>query len=59
MTEGMQLPRALTASPEDVATAIVRAVTKRRNVIYVLPVWAAIMRMIRLIPESLFKRMKI
>jgi short-subunit dehydrogenase len=59
MTEGMKLPRALTASPEDVATAIVRAVTKRRNVIYVLPVWAAIMRMIRLIPESLFKRMKI
>jgi short-subunit dehydrogenase len=56
MTEGMKLPPALTAKPDAVGAAIVRAVNKRRNVIYVLPVWAVIMTIIKLIPESVFKR---
>jgi decaprenylphospho-beta-D-erythro-pentofuranosid-2-ulose 2-reductase len=59
MTEGMDLPAKLTASPEAVAEAIFRAVQKRRDSLYVLPVWALVMAVIRNIPERVFKRMRI
>ena len=59
MTEGMDLPARLTADPDDVAKAIERAVAKRRNVIYVRPVWRMIMAIIRTIPEAIFKRLKL
>ena len=56
MVEGMDLPERLTAQPEEVAAAIERAVTRRRDVIYVKPVWALVMALIRSLPEALFKR---
>lgn len=59
MTEGMTLPAALTAQPVEVAHAIRRAVDKRRNIVHVRPIWAVIMTVIRLIPEPLFKRLKL
>jgi short-subunit dehydrogenase len=59
MTEGMDLPAKLTAQPEEVAEAIARAVGKKRDVIYVRPVWRLIMLIIRNIPERIFKGMKI
>ena len=59
MTEGLKLPARLTAEPDEVAAAIARAVAKRRNVIYVRPVWQMIMAIIRTIPEPIFKRLKL
>jgi short-subunit dehydrogenase len=59
MTAGMNLPRALTADPDDVAKAVLKAHSRRMNVIYVSPVWRLIMLVIRLLPESLFKRLSI
>ena len=59
MTEGMVLPPRLTAEPGEVADAILRAVDRRHNVIYVRPVWRLIMAVIRAIPEPIFKRLKI
>jgi len=59
MTEGMALPARLTAEPEEVASAIWKAVDRRRNVIYVRPVWRVIMAVIRAIPEGIFKGMRI
>ncbi|HEY4135432.1 MAG TPA: SDR family oxidoreductase [Alphaproteobacteria bacterium] len=59
MTADMDLPPALTAEPQAVAQAIFRAQEKRRDVIYVKPVWRWIMLCIRLIPERFFKRMSI
>ena len=59
MTEGMDLPARLTASPEAVAEAIFHAVAKQRDSLHVLPVWALVMTVIRLIPERVFKRMRI
>lgn len=59
MTEGMDLPTRLLAQPEDVAEAIWKAVERKRNVIYVLPIWFLIMLIIRNIPEVVFKRMKL
>lgn len=59
MTAGMDLPAKLTAQPAEVAGAIYRAVQSSRNVIYVKPVWALIMAIIRNIPERVFKGMKL
>lgn len=59
MTEGLKLPKPLTAQPEHLGKAIFNAVTKRKNVIYVLPVWRLIMLIIRNIPEGIFKKLKL
>jgi len=59
MTEGMNLPPRLTATPEQVAEAIARAVRKRRNIIHVLPVWGLVMLVIRCLPEAVFKRTRL
>ncbi|WP_416068520.1 SDR family oxidoreductase (plasmid) [Rhizobium sp. YTUHZ045] len=58
MTEGMNLPARLTAQPSEVAESIVVAVERKKNVIYVRPAWHMIMLIIRLIPEGLFKRVR-
>ena len=57
MTDGMALPSRLTAEPEEVAVAVVEAIRRRRDVVYVRPIWRLIMFVIRAIPERLFKRM--
>lgn len=59
MTEGMDLPAKLTAEPNEVADAIARAVKRKKDVIYVRPIWCLIMWIIRNIPERVFKGMKI
>jgi short-subunit dehydrogenase len=59
MTEGMDLPAKLTAQPKEVAGAVLKAVQKKQNVIYVKPIWQLIMMIIRNIPERAFKGMKI
>ena len=59
MTDGMDLPARLTATPEEVAAAVVAAIYRRRNVIYVRQVWRPIMFAIRAIPERVFKHMKL
>ncbi|WP_420583937.1 SDR family oxidoreductase [Ruegeria sp.] len=59
MTAGMDLPARLTAEPEEVGEAIVKAVQKRKNVIYVKPIWQLIMSVIRNIPEGIFKKTQI
>ncbi|WP_394181656.1 SDR family oxidoreductase [Yoonia maritima] len=59
MTEGMDLPKALTAAPEEVAEKTFQAVERQRDVIYVRPVWWLIMRIIRAIPERIFKKMSL
>lgn len=59
MTEGLALPSMLTASPEEVAASIMKAVEKKRDVLYVKPCWRVIMAIIRLLPERLFKRLSL
>ncbi len=56
MTAQHQLPALLTASTEKVANDIVKAIIKRKNTVFTKPVWRYIMRIIRLIPEPIFKR---
>jgi len=59
MTEHLKLPAPLTATPEQVADAIVAAVRKKKNIIYVKWIWRWIMLVIRCIPEPIFKKMNL
>ena len=49
----------LWAQPRVVAKAIVTAIEKQKNVVYVPWFWRWIMLVIRIIPESIFKRMSL
>lgn len=57
MTADMNLPAAITASPSEVAERVIKGVRRKRDVIYVKPVWRVIMGIIVHIPEWIFKRM--
>jgi decaprenylphospho-beta-D-erythro-pentofuranosid-2-ulose 2-reductase len=59
MTAGMKLPAALTVDARTAGEAIVRAVNTPRDVVYVSRIWRLVMAIIALIPESIFKRLKI
>jgi decaprenylphospho-beta-D-erythro-pentofuranosid-2-ulose 2-reductase len=49
----------LVAPPERIARGIVRAVDRRRDVVYLPGFWRGIMLVIRNIPEALFKRLRL
>ena len=59
MTENLELPAALTATPVQVAEAVYRGLERKRNTVYVLWMWRWIMLVIRHIPEAVFKKMKL
>ena len=59
MTSGMDLPVKLTAQPDEVAIAVLSAVQKKNNVVYIKWIWWPIMMIIRNIPEWVFKKTKI
>ncbi|WP_444460728.1 SDR family NAD(P)-dependent oxidoreductase [Rhodobacter capsulatus] len=57
MTAGMTLP--FMSTPEAVAEDIAQGIAKRRNVIYTARIWGPVMRVIRAIPEPIFKKLSI
>jgi short-subunit dehydrogenase len=60
MTAGMALPPLLTAEPDEVGRAIFAAAENGRgDVVYVRGIWRAVMTIIALIPETLFKRLRL
>ena len=59
MTKDMDLPKKLTAKPEEVAKDIFRAQQKGRDVIYTKWIWKYVMMIIKAIPEWKFKGMSI
>jgi decaprenylphospho-beta-D-erythro-pentofuranosid-2-ulose 2-reductase len=59
MTEGMPLPKPLTARPDEVAAAIYKAILTKKNVVYVKWFWRWIMLIIKNIPEFMFKKLKL
>ena len=59
MTEGLQLPGALTAEPKELARAIRNAHKRGRSVIYHRAIWRPVMFAIRALPERLFVRLKL
>lgn len=59
MTAGMDLPARLTATPEQAARDMVRALEGRRDVVYIRWFWRWIMAIITHLPEPLFKRTRL
>jgi hypothetical protein len=60
MTAGLRLPGPLTAAADEVGRAIFQAAEiSKTDTIYVKPIWALIMLVVRNIPERIFKRMKL
>ena len=59
MTNGLDLPAWLTATPEEVAEAVIKAIHQRRDIIYVRRIWSFLMLIICVLPERIFKRIKL
>ena len=59
MTEGLDLPPLLTATPEQVAVKVISAWKKKKDELYVKGIWRYIMLVIRFIPERIFKRLNL
>ena len=59
MTEDLDLPPLLTAKPSAVADDIFRAVKSKKDVVYSRWFWRPIMTVITLLPEKVFKRLKL
>jgi len=59
MTEGLDLPGAITATPEEAAEDIFKAFEKQCNVLYTMWMWRYIMCGIRSIPEFVFKKLSL
>ena len=59
MTEGLPLNPKLTATPKQAAECIYKAYKKKKNIVYVLPIWKLIMLIIIHIPEFIFKKLKL
>lgn len=59
MTRELRLPALLVASPERVAKDLHSAIEKRKDTVYTPWFWRAIMGVIRLIPNALFKRINL
>ena len=59
MTSSIPNKSALWAHPDRIARGIVRAIDRRRSVVYLPWFWRWIMLVIRQIPEPLFKRLKL
>ena len=59
MIENIKTPGPLTSHPIKVANDIYNAMSKRSNVVYTSSIWRPIMYVIKSIPESVFKRLKL
>ena len=59
MTQNLNLPRALVAAPGQVARRIVKGIERKAAILYVPSWWRWIMLIIRVLPEPIFKRLKL
>jgi short-subunit dehydrogenase len=59
MTAHIKKGGPLWASPQQIADGIVKAVDRRRDVVYLPGFWRLIMTVIKLIPEAVFKRLRL
>ncbi len=59
MTADIPNKGALWATPGDIADGIIQSIDKKRNVVYLPWFWWGIMTIIKLVPEAIFKRLKL
>ena len=58
MVANMDLPEALTATPEQVAADVLAAIRKGKGVVYTRFFWRYIMLIVKCIPESIFRKLE-
>tara|TARA_B100000035_G_scaffold270393_1_gene244706 strand:+ start:25 stop:762 length:738 start_codon:yes stop_codon:yes gene_type:complete len=59
MISNLAKPGLLTTNTSNVANDIYSAVLKKKNIIYSMKIWRVIMFIIKIIPEEIFKKLKI
>ena len=59
MTEHLNLPKLLTANPENVASSVYNGLKKKKNIIFIKWFWRWIMLIITSVPEFIFKKKKL
>lgn len=59
MTNHLDLPKILTATPKEVSKDIIKSISNKKNIIYSKWYWRYIMILIKIIPESAFKNLKL
>jgi short-subunit dehydrogenase len=59
MTNHLKLPSTITSTPNKVSILIIKSIQKRKNVLYIKGYWKWIMITIKLIPENIFKSLKL
>ncbi len=59
MTSKITSPKPFSAKPDDVSKAVFNGFKKKKNIIYVLPIWKFIMLIIKSIPEFIFKKLSL
>ncbi len=59
MISNLEKPGLLTTNTSNVANDIYSAVLKKKNIIYTMKIWRIIMFIIKIIPEQIFKKLKI
>jgi len=59
MTNHLDLPKLLTTSPNKISFDTIKSIKKKKNVIYTKWFWKWIMLIIKMIPESIFKKLKL
>jgi len=59
MTNHLDLPKILTATPDDISNDIINSIKKGKTIIYSKWFWKWIMLIIKLIPETIFKKLKL
>ena len=59
MISNLEKPGLLTSNTSNVANDIYSAVLKKKNIIYTMKIWRIIMFIIKIIPEEIFKKLKI
>lgn len=59
MTQGLDLPKPLTTSPEEAAKLIYKGFKKQKNVLYISWKWKYVLTIIKSIPESIFKKLNL
>jgi short-subunit dehydrogenase len=59
LTAELDLPGFLTASTEEVAKSIYKGLNRKKNEIYIRPIWRFIMLLIKLLPYWIFKKTKL
>lgn len=59
MTSHLDLPKILCATPDDISKDIINSINRGKDIIYTKWFWKWIMMIIKIIPESIFKKLSV